>query len=55
MLKTESPGIEYSGDNSLLLSELNNFKFTPIDEAIKALYDWYGANKHILEREKFHY
>ena len=55
VLKTENLGIEYSGDNSLLLSELNNFKFTPIDEAIKTLYDWYEANKHIIEKEKFHY
>ena len=55
VLKTENLSIEYSGDNSLLLGELNDFKFTTIDEAIKVLYDWYGANKDILEKEKFHY
>lgn len=53
VLKTENLGIEYSGDNSLLLSELNNFKFTPIDEAIKTLYDW--CDKDIIEKDKFHY
>jgi len=53
VLKTENLGIEYSGDNTLLLSELNNFKFTPIDEAIKTLYGW--CDKDIIEKDKFHY
>jgi len=55
VIKTEGLGKEYSGDNSLLLNELKGFEFTPIDEAIKALYDWYDANKHIIEKDKFHY
>jgi len=48
-IKTEGLGREYSGDNSLLLKELQNFKFTPIDNSIKALYDWFEQNKSKLE------
>ncbi len=50
--KTEGPGREYSGDNSLLLNELKDFEFTSIDESIKALYDWYDLNKRIIEKDK---
>ena len=35
---------EYSGDNTRLLSELKGFSFTPIDEAVKPLLDWYKQN-----------
>lgn len=45
IVKTEGPGREYSGDNSLLMNELKNFEFTPINDALKALYDWYDSNK----------
>ncbi len=38
-------GKEYSGDNSLLMGELKDFKFSPIDKSIKALYRWYDSNK----------
>lgn len=43
-LQINLPGLgqEYSGDNSLLLSEFDRFKFTPIDESIENLYDWYN-------------
>lgn len=51
-IKTECLGKEYSGDNSLLLKELNGFEFIPIDESIKALYDWYESNKNIIEKDK---
>ncbi len=44
----EGLGKEYSGDNSLLLSELKGFNFNSIDQSIKALYDWYDSNKHII-------
>ncbi|MBI4225974.1 NAD(P)-dependent oxidoreductase [Candidatus Roizmanbacteria bacterium] len=35
---------EYSCDNKRLLKMLNEFKFTPIDEAIRKLYAWYKEN-----------
>ncbi len=45
---------EYSGDNLKLMKELKNFKFTPIETAIRNLYNWYKNNKHIInENELF--
>ncbi len=52
IIKTEGPGIEYSGDNSLLLKELKNFEFTPIDVSINNLYEWYDENKHTIEKDQ---
>lgn len=40
-IENENFGKEYSGDNNSLLRELKNFQFTPIDESIKNLYEWY--------------
>ena len=45
---------EYSGDNSQLLNELD-FKFTPIEESIKSLYNYYKLNKQIINKELFQY
>jgi UDP-glucose 4-epimerase len=44
-IKTPGFGLEYSGDNSLLLKEIKNFKFTPLDKSIQELYCWYSKNK----------
>ena len=44
-----------SGDNSLLLSEMNNFQFDSINNSLKKMYQWYNRNKHIIKREKFEY
>ncbi len=52
VIKDENPGKEYSGDNTLLLKELKNFKFTPMDEAIKSLYQWYEQNKSIIDKDQ---
>ncbi len=52
IIKTEGIGREYSGDNTLFMNELKDFKFSPIDESIKTLYDWYDLNKHIIEKDK---
>lgn len=47
----EGMGMEYSGDNKRLREEISKLKFTPIDSAILQLYDWYGANMHLLNRK----
>jgi GDP-L-fucose synthase len=52
IIKTEGLGREYSADHSLLLNELKDFEFSPIEDSIKALYDWYGLNKQIIEKDK---
>ncbi|MEI7983546.1 MAG: NAD(P)-dependent oxidoreductase [Bacteroidota bacterium] len=51
-IKKEGLGREYSGDNSLLLKELKNFKFSSINESIKNLYEWYDFQKDIIEKDK---
>jgi len=43
---------EYSGDNSRLMAELKDFKFSPIDESINSLYQWYSANQHVIEKSE---
>ncbi len=43
---------EYSGDNSKLIKELKNFKFTPIEKAISSLYNWYVQNKDIINEDE---
>ena len=52
IIKKEGLGKEYSGDNSLLLSELKNFEFESIDNSIKDLYDWYDSNKEIINKNE---
>ena len=44
-IKTEGIGREYSGDNTLLLQELGDFKFSSLDDSIEELYRWYEKNK----------
>lgn len=43
---------EYSGDNSLLRSEIKDLKLTPIHEGIERLFGWYKDNKHTLDVNK---
>jgi len=45
-------GPEYSGDNSRLKKEIPGINFTPLDQAIDRLYDWYSGQRHLLERNK---
>jgi len=49
ILITGGNGSGYSGDNSLLLKELQDFEFISINNSIKALYDWFEQNKSKLE------
>jgi nucleoside-diphosphate-sugar epimerase len=37
-------GNEYTCDNSLLMQELGGFEFTPMEQAIQEMVDWYEAN-----------
>jgi len=46
---------EYSGDNSRLMSELPEFKFSSMNESLTSLYSWYDKNKKLIDAEKFHY
>lgn len=42
---------EYSGDNSRLLETIGRFDFTPIDQAITQLYNWYSQNREMVDKK----
>lgn len=42
----------YSGDNSRLLKEIDNYKFIDIDFAIHNLYNWYLDKKVLINRKE---
>mgnify|MGYP001577440577 CR=1 FL=1 len=42
-------GVEYSGDNKKLLSEIGDFQFIPFKEAITDLYEYYKKIEDILD------
>ncbi len=43
-------GLAYSASNQRLRRELPDVRFTPVDAAIDALYDWYAANISVVDR-----
>jgi UDP-glucose 4-epimerase len=45
-------GTEYTGDNGRLKREIRDVQFTPIDEAIQGLYQWYAENKEFINRDR---
>ena len=44
-------GLEYSGDNSLLKEEIKNLQLTPLELALKELYEWYFYNRNFINRD----
>ncbi len=46
----EGYGLEYSGDNSLLVKEIPSIQFTPIEKSIQELYNWYEEHKADLNK-----
>ncbi len=50
IVREEGMKPEYSGDNSRLLKEIGDFHFTPLEVAIKELYDHYSRNSHMIDR-----
>ena len=50
-IKKQGLGKEYSGDNSLLLSELGDFQFCSLDESMKNVYEEYNQNKEMFSKK----
>lgn len=48
----EGVGQEYSGDNSRLRREMQEFTFTPIEEAIEELYCWYEKHRDQIDKSQ---
>jgi GDP-L-fucose synthase len=54
-IDSEKDIFEYSGDNSRLLKEMNDFSYTSLDNSIKEVYNWYDINKDIIDKDLFAY
>lgn len=56
-IRAEKGGLntEYSGDNTLLLKEMPNYEFTPLEKYLKRIYEWTNANKSIIDPDQFQY
>jgi len=52
MVKTPGMGLEYTGSNARLRGELNGFVFTPLETAVRELYQWYSQNKDKIEYDR---
>lgn len=50
--RTNEERREYSGDNSLLMSEMRDFNFSTLDDSIASLYRWYAANKSMIDENE---
>ena len=48
-------GVEYSGDNTRLLEELKDFEFTPINESLNSMINWFENNKEKIDEVLFEY
>lgn len=42
---------EYSGNNDRLIKELGKFNFTPFNNALSELYQWYIINKNLINNQ----
>jgi UDP-glucose 4-epimerase len=54
-VKNKGWGVEYSGDNTRLLEEIGEFRFTPIEESMRTLYDWYLRRKDTILPDRLHF
>lgn len=52
MVANDGYGLDYYGSNALLRSEISNVSFTPIEQAITQLHNWYSQNMNILDKQK---
>ncbi len=51
MVKENGFGLDYSGDNSRLKTEIKNCEFEKISASIEKLYYWYLQNKNIINKD----
>ncbi|HEY5824304.1 MAG TPA: NAD(P)-dependent oxidoreductase [Cyclobacteriaceae bacterium] len=52
LIAKDGMGLEYSGDNSRVKSEIGNLELTPIEKSVEKLYRWYEMNKGNLDINK---
>jgi UDP-glucose 4-epimerase len=51
VVANEGLGVEYSGDGRRLREDLPEFAFTPLQEAVARLYEWYAQRRESIDRE----
>lgn len=49
LLMSSGMGAEYTADNSRLLNEIPEIRFTPMQRGIEELYQWYQENKNAID------
>jgi GDP-L-fucose synthase len=52
VIDKEETGVEYSGDNSKICSEIKGLSLTSHMDSISNLHDWYKSNKHLIIKEE---
>jgi len=52
LVGSSGQGLEYSGDNKRFSELFPDFVFTPVEESVRALYDWYAAHKELIDKDK---
>lgn len=52
MVANDGYGLDYYGSNTRLRTEMPNVHFTPIEQAITQLHNWYSQNKNFLDKQK---
>jgi GDP-L-fucose synthase len=54
-VKHKDIGKRYGGINQDLLAELGEFEFTPIEQSLKNMLDWYTENRNLIDVKQFHF
>lgn len=44
-------GVEYTGKNTRLKQEIKKVKFTPVEQSVKDLYNWYSHNMDTIDKK----
>jgi UDP-glucose 4-epimerase len=55
IIKTGGSAPEYTADNSLLLNEIGDFRFSKMPSAVEELYAWYASREQSIEGESLRF
>ncbi len=51
IIKKEGMNLEYTGSNNRLISQIGDFKFTPMNKGIQTIYSWYEKNRDLIDEK----
>lgn len=49
LVSEEGMGLEYSGDNSRLRNEIKSLTFTPLNDSVRSLMEWYQSRMDMID------